>query len=150
MAGFCAPPTGGAARTARGDAPPDASVGALALAGVPVRPSYQGGVATIVGFLFGLLAGAIVLTFLHDGSRGSLLLVTLWHALINIALQLASVVSRPVVATMNVLIALGALAIVAWWIQQRRRRAVPVEVGVQRELAVAIAARSATGVSPPA
>jgi uncharacterized membrane protein YhfC len=125
-------------------------VGALALAGVPVRPSYQGGVATIVGFLFGLLAGAIVLTFLHDGSRGSLLLVTLWHALINIALQLASVVSRPVVATMNVLIALGALAIVAWWIQQRRRRAVPVEVGVQRELAVAIAARSATGVSPPA
>jgi membrane protease YdiL (CAAX protease family) len=48
------------------------------------RPAYQGGAPAVVGFLFGLLAGAIVLTFLYDGTRGSILLVALWHILINI------------------------------------------------------------------
>lgn len=79
------------------------------------RASYQGGLPMIVGFLFGLLSGAIVLTFLWNGTR-SLPAVILWHTLINIALQVAAVVSQPVVVTMNVLIAVGAIGIVAWWV----------------------------------
>ncbi len=97
------------------------------------RPSYQGGMPTVVGFLFGLLAGAIVLTFLYDGTRGSVLLVAVWHALINIALQVAAVVSQPVVATMNVLIALGAVGIAIHWIR-RRRPAAPLETGTDSAL----------------
>lgn len=84
------------------------------------RPTYQGGLATVIGFLFGLCAGAIVLTFLWNGTRGSLLLVALWHTLINIALQIAAIVSVPVLAVMNVFIFAGAVVIIAHW-QSRRR-----------------------------
>lgn len=86
------------------------------------RASYQGGLPTVVGFLFGLLAGAIVLTFLYDGTRGSLLLVVLFHVLINVAMQVAAVLSASVVAAMSVLTAIGAIAIAAYWIARSRRR----------------------------
>lgn len=85
------------------------------------RPSYQGGLPTIVGFVFGLLAGAIVLTFLYDAAHGSVLPVIFWHALINIAMQLAAVTSQPVVATMNVLLAIAAAGIAVWWTWRGRR-----------------------------
>lgn len=87
------------------------------------RPAYQGGLPTVVGFLFGLLAGAIVLTFLYDGTRGSLLLVALWHVLINVTMEVASVVSQPVVATMNVLVAVAAVGIAIGWLRMGRCRA---------------------------
>lgn len=97
------------------------------------RATYQGGAPTVVGFLFGLLAGAIVLTFLYDGSGRSLLLVILFHALINIAIQIAAVVSTPVVAVMNVLIAVGAVAIATWWLRGgRHARAMVPRPALQR------------------
>jgi membrane protease YdiL (CAAX protease family) len=85
------------------------------------RPGYQGGLPTAIGFLFGLLAGAIVLTFLYDGSRGSLPAVITFHVLINIVFQVAGVVSEAAVAVANVIVALAATAIVVRWILQRRR-----------------------------
>ena len=85
------------------------------------REMYQGGLPTLAGFVFGLLAGAIVLTFLYDGGRGNVLPVILWHALINIAMQVAAAVSQPVVATMNVLLAVAAVGIAVWWIREGRR-----------------------------
>ena len=85
------------------------------------RPSYAGGLPTAIGFMFGLFAGAIVLTFLYNGAQGSLLLVATWHILINVAMQVAAVVSQPVLATMNVLVALGAVMIAASWIAKTRR-----------------------------
>jgi membrane protease YdiL (CAAX protease family) len=87
------------------------------------RAGYQGGLPTVIGFVFGLLAGAIVLTFLYDGTRGSLLLVALWHVLINVTMEIASVVSQPVVATMNVLVAVAAVGIAIGWLRLGRRRA---------------------------
>jgi len=99
------------------------------------RPTYQGGLPTIAGFLFGLLAGAIVLTFLYDGSGRSLLSVVLFHALINIAIQVAAIVSTPVVAVMNVLIAVGAVAIVTWWLSGGRHVVPVVELPGEAEAA---------------
>ena len=95
------------------------------------RPSYQGGLPTVIGFLFGLLAGAIVLTFLYDGTRGSILAVVVFHILINIVMQVASVVSQPVVAVMNVLIAVVAVAIVVFWIVRTRRGRAVGELAMQ-------------------
>jgi membrane protease YdiL (CAAX protease family) len=44
------------------------------------REGYVGlSVAGLVGFLVGLVAGAIVLTALYNASRGSILAVALWH-----------------------------------------------------------------------
>ncbi|HEY5135481.1 MAG TPA: CPBP family intramembrane glutamic endopeptidase [Candidatus Nanopelagicales bacterium] len=38
----------------------------------------------VVGWFFGLTCGSIVLTWLYDGSGGSILLVAVWHALYNL------------------------------------------------------------------
>jgi hypothetical protein len=47
-------------------------------------PSYAAlGVRIIPGFFMGILAGSIVLTWLFNSSRGSLLAVVLWHASFN-------------------------------------------------------------------
>ena len=47
-------------------------------------PSYMAlGVRILPGFFLGLLAGAIVLTWLYNSSGGSVLAVVLWHASFN-------------------------------------------------------------------
>ncbi len=38
----------------------------------------------VLGWFFGLACGSIVLTWLYDGSGGSILLVAVWHALYNL------------------------------------------------------------------
>jgi len=48
-------------------------------------PSYAAiGPAIIPGFFLGILAGAIVLTWLYNSSGGSVLAVALWHASFNL------------------------------------------------------------------
>lgn len=95
------------------------------------RTSYQGGLPTVIGFGFGLLAGAVVLTFLYNGAQGSVLPVILWHALINIAMQIASVVSQAVVATMNVLLATAAVGIAWWWIWKPQHERITAGAGAR-------------------
>ncbi|MDH5234879.1 MAG: CPBP family intramembrane metalloprotease [Gemmatimonadota bacterium] len=47
-------------------------------------PSYVAlGLRVLPGFFLGILAGAIVLTWLYNGSRGSVLAVALWHGSFN-------------------------------------------------------------------
>jgi uncharacterized protein len=47
-------------------------------------PSYAAmGLAIVPGFFFGLLAGAVVLTWLYNRSDGSVLPAALWHASFN-------------------------------------------------------------------
>lgn len=47
-------------------------------------PSYAAiGIRMVPGFFFGLLAGAIVLTWLYNSSGGSVLAAALWHASFN-------------------------------------------------------------------
>jgi membrane protease YdiL (CAAX protease family) len=42
--------------------------------------TYQGmGWITLLGFVFGVLCGAVLLTWLYNGTRGSVLMAALWH-----------------------------------------------------------------------
>jgi membrane protease YdiL (CAAX protease family) len=78
------------------------------------RPGYTGmGVAGIAGWLFSLVTGSVLLTWLYNGSRGSLLTVALFHAAIDVVFTAES--SSPlVVNTAGALITVwGVLVVVA-------------------------------------
>lgn len=58
-------------------------------------PPCFGRVAGIAGWLFSLVTGSVLLTWLYNGCRGSLLVVALFHAAIDVAFTSES--SSPVV-----------------------------------------------------
>lgn len=75
-------------------------------------PSYSAiGLRILPGFFLGLLAGAIVLTWLYNNSRGSVLAAALWHASFNFvtaspnAAGLAAAVASTIVIVWAVAIA---------------------------------------------
>ncbi|HET7038224.1 MAG TPA: type II CAAX endopeptidase family protein [Thermomicrobiaceae bacterium] len=78
-------------------------------------PGYQQmGLIGIPELAFSLLAGAILLTWLHNGSGGSLLLVILWHGLFNVFTaseagqgMVAMAISMPVIAAALAILALA-------------------------------------------
>jgi hypothetical protein len=48
-------------------------------------PNYRAmGVAVVPGFALGVVAGAILLTWLYNSTGGSLLAVILWHGVFNV------------------------------------------------------------------
>jgi hypothetical protein len=60
------------------------------------RPGYTGmNAAGIAGWLFSLVTGSVLLTWLYNGSRGSLLMVAIFHAAIDVVFTSES--SSPVV-----------------------------------------------------
>ncbi|MEO8154129.1 MAG: CPBP family intramembrane glutamic endopeptidase [Rhizobacter sp.] len=76
------------------------------------RPGFMGmGVAAVIGWLFSLLTGAVLLTWLYNESRGSLLVVAIFHAGVDVAFT--SDASSPVVVnTAGALITLWGIAVV--------------------------------------
>ena len=60
------------------------------------RPGYTSmNAAGVAGWLFSLVTGAVLLTWLYNGSKGSLLVVALFHAGVDVAFT--SVLSSPLV-----------------------------------------------------
>ncbi|MGK0500835.1 MAG: membrane protease YdiL (CAAX protease family) [Oceanicoccus sp.] len=76
------------------------------------RPEF--GLAQLIGFSVGILSATIWLTLLWDKTH-SVLMVFLWHALINIARNIGLAVSPSLFMTMNTGVLLGAIAIVIYW-----------------------------------
>jgi membrane protease YdiL (CAAX protease family) len=72
------------------------------------------GIGGTIGFLIGLTAGAIVLTALYNASRGSVLVVALWHGTWN-WLATADGFQGPWVATMTTIIMVAAPLLIWWW-----------------------------------
>jgi CAAX protease family protein len=70
--------------------------------------SYRGfGPLELVGFLIGITSGSIVLTWLYNGSGGSILAVAVWHTLYNLttATTAGEGIVAPVVSTLVIVLA---------------------------------------------
>lgn len=75
------------------------------------RPGYTAmGAAGAAGWLLSLLTGAVLLTWLYNESRGSILVVALFHATVDVA-STSNLASPLVGSAMGVLITLWGLAV---------------------------------------
>lgn len=78
------------------------------------RPGYTSmGAAGIAGWFFSLLTGSVLLTWLYNESRGSLLVVALFHAAIDVVFT-ADIASSFVVNAAGTLITLWGLTVVVF------------------------------------
>jgi len=76
------------------------------------RPQYLGlGVVGTIGFFLLMIPGAIFLTWLYNSTRGSILMVALWHGAWNTATT-STVAQGNIAAVMSILIMVWALLIV--------------------------------------
>jgi len=76
------------------------------------RPQYLGlGVVWTIGFFLLLIPGAIVLTWLYNSTRGSILMVALWHGAWNTATT-SPIAQGNIAAVMSILIMVWALLLV--------------------------------------
>jgi hypothetical protein len=85
------------------------------LAGAVLAEGHVGlGAAGTVGFLIGLFAGAIVLISLYNASRGSILVVALWHGTWNRVATSDAFLGAAVAAITAILMIAAALLILLW------------------------------------
>lgn len=73
---------------------------------------FEFGIGEVIGFLIGMFAGAIWLTFLYNSTNGSTLMVILWHTTWNIVNIIGLIVSTDVVALMSAMVMIVAIIIV--------------------------------------
>ena len=71
--------------------------------------------SSIVGFLLGLLAGAVILTWLCNSTGGSILLVAVWHASFNFVTGCIACKAGATAAILSTLVMIWAVVLVAWF-----------------------------------
>jgi membrane protease YdiL (CAAX protease family) len=69
------------------------------------------GPGTLVGFLLGVLAGAVFLTWLYNSSGGSILIVAIWHGLFDYVTACIECKSGAIAATVSTLVMVWAVAV---------------------------------------
>lgn len=77
------------------------------------RPEF--GLPQFLGFGVGILSASVWFTFLWERTRSSLVAVV-WHAVLNITRGIALGFSTAMFLAYGMVVALGALGIVAWWL----------------------------------
>ena len=73
-----------------------------------------------IGFVFGLACGSIVLTWLYNGTGGSILACAVWHGIYNLTSGTAAAAGT-IAAVTSTLVILQALLIVGLELRARRR-----------------------------
>jgi membrane protease YdiL (CAAX protease family) len=68
--------------------------------------------AMLIGFLVGVLAGAIFLTWLYNSSGGSILIVAVWHGLFDYVTACTECKSGLIAATVSTLVMIWAVVVV--------------------------------------
>lgn len=76
---------------------------------------YLYDVTIIVGFLLGLLAGAITFTWLYNSTGGSILLVAVWHGAFNFVTGCAACKTGIAAAVVSTLVMVWAVVVVVWF-----------------------------------
>lgn len=82
------------------------------------RPEF--GLPQFFGFGLGILAASVWLTFLWQRT-GSVLVAVVWHALLNITRGIALGFSTGMFLAYGMVVTVGALGIVIWWLVDRPR-----------------------------
>jgi CAAX protease family protein len=70
------------------------------------------GPGSLVGFLLGILAGAVFLTWLYNSSGGSILIVAVWHGLFDYVTACTECKSGMIAATVSTLVMIWAVVII--------------------------------------
>ena len=83
------------------------------------RPEF--GLPQFFGFGLGILSASIWLTFLWARTR-SILVAVVWHAVLNITRGVALGFSTGMFLAYGMVVTVGALGIVVWWLVSRRQR----------------------------
>ncbi len=73
------------------------------------------GPGTLVGFLLGVLAGAVFLTWLYNSSGGSILIVAVWHGLFDYVTACTECKSGLTAATVSTLVMVWAVVIITFF-----------------------------------
>ena len=81
------------------------------------RPEF--GLPQFFGFGLGILSASIWLTFLWERTR-SILVAVLWHAVLNVTRAIALGFSTGMFLAYGMVVTVGALGIVLWWLTRRR------------------------------
>jgi membrane protease YdiL (CAAX protease family) len=71
--------------------------------------------AIVIGFLLGLLAGAIVFTWLYNGAGGSLLMVILFHGAFNLTTGCTACKAGTISAVISTLVMVWAVVVMFWF-----------------------------------
>lgn len=69
----------------------------------------------VFGFLAGLLAGAIVFTWLYNSSAGSILIVAVWHGVFNFTTASKASKAGLIAAIISTLVMVWAVVVVIWF-----------------------------------
>jgi len=69
----------------------------------------------LIGFLVGVLAGAIFLTWLYNSSGGSILIVAVWHGLFDYVTACTECKSGLIAATVSTLVMIWAVVVIAFY-----------------------------------
>jgi membrane protease YdiL (CAAX protease family) len=72
-------------------------------------------VTSIVGFLLGLLAGAVTLTWLYNSTGGSILLVAVWHGAFNFVTGCVACKAGATSAILSAFVMVWAVLLVVWF-----------------------------------
>jgi uncharacterized protein len=70
------------------------------------------GPGTLIGFLLGLFAGAIFLTWLYNSTGGSVLIVAVWHGCFDFVTACIQCKSGLIAATLSTTVMIWAILIV--------------------------------------
>ncbi len=76
---------------------------------------YLYDVTIVVGFLLGLLAGAITFTWLYNSTRGSILMVAVWHGAFNFTTGCVTCKTSATAAVLSTLVMVWAVVVVVWF-----------------------------------
>jgi membrane protease YdiL (CAAX protease family) len=101
---------------------------------------YTLGLGSLVGFLLGLFAGAVWLTYIYNSTGGSALITMVWHGLFNVVTAIALVALPPAAAVMSVLAVLLGIAALALGKPTRLSSARATEASTQTPTPIPVSA----------